>query len=611
MLHSSNQQLTLAPKETRNVEVTWTVPDTLALVGMRVKAATERWGDGEQMVIPVLEAASPVIEAQPFFIDPGEEMTVTVPSYSENAHITLETCENPLWYAVMALPTIYSDNDKVATCVAHSLYAQSMAHDLAESHPEIANAIRSWKGDSTVVSMLQQNPNLKIGDLMASPFVGVAQRETLRMRQLSNLLDTTKMDSEHERLITALGKLQQSDGGWTWFSHPGCESSLYTSMGVLELIGEQMLITTDTSDDELNKMAEKGVLYCDNMISNMFSKGEKIDYLDYAYVRSMFPNVEMSKKNKAIHDRSVKEVVAKWKDRSLIDRAYAAIVLYRNDKKDEARKIAQSLREFAVTDNQGMHWENLQEGYAAYYDKVTLTATMLESLALVDPRQDEIAQIHKWMLLMKQSNDWGSSSLAAHAIYALLTTDPGNNWLTDSLGYSVREVTPNETIKFEKKTHPQWGAIYSAYSAPMAEIQAFKTDDLSVTKNFMRYNKDGQLEPFTTLNVGDKVQVRTVIKTNKDMDYVTVTDERAACFEPVDQLSGYRHADWAWYYHETKDSQTNLFFDDLQKGTHVISYDVRVTAPGTFTSGIATIQCQYAPQLTAHSAGKQLKIDNK
>ena len=607
VLHSSSQQLTLAPKETRNGEVTWTVPDTLALVGMRVKAATERLGDGEQMVIPVLEAASPVIEAQPFFIDPGAEMTVTVPSYSENAHITLETCENPLWYAVMALPTIYSDNDKVATCVAHSLYAQSVAQDLAESHPEIANAIRSWKGDSTIVSMLQQNPNLKIGDLMASPFVGAAQRETLRMRQLSNLLDTTKMDSEHERLVTALGKLQQSDGGWTWFSYPGCESSLYTSMGVLELIGEQMLITTDISDNELNKMAERGVLYCDNMISNMFSKGEKIDYLGYAYVRSMFPNVEMSKKNKALHDRSVKEVMAKWKDRSLIDRAYAAIVLYRNDKKDEARKIAQSLREFAVTDNQGMHWENLQEGYAAYYDKVTLTATVLEALSLVDPRQDEIAQIHKWILLMKQSNDWGSSSLAAHAIYALLTTDPGDNWLTDSLGYSVREVAPNETIKFDRKSHPQWGAIYSAYSAPMAEIRAFKTDDLSVTKNFMRYGKDGELEPFATLSVGDKVQVRVTLDARKDLDYVTVADERAACFEPVDKVSGYKWGE-TFYYNEVKDNKTNMFITSLRKGVRTVTYDVMVTNIGTYASGIASAQCQYAPQVTAHTAATVIEV---
>ncbi|MBP5687253.1 MAG: carboxypeptidase-like regulatory domain-containing protein [Muribaculaceae bacterium] len=608
VLHTSNQLLTLSPKETRNVEVTWTVPDTLALVGMRVKAATERWGDGEQIVIPVLEAASPVIETQSFYIDPGKEMTMTVPSHHDKAHITLETCENPLWYAVMALPTVYSENDKVASCVAHSLYAQSVARELAHSSPEIANAIRSWHADTTVVSMLEQNPNLKIGDLMASPFVGAAQRETLRMRQLSNLLDSTKMDDEHKRLVKALGKLQQSDGGWTWFSYPGCESSLYTTMGVLELVGEQLMITEGDIDDDLDEMVERGVLYCDSVVSNKFSKGDKIDYLSYAYVRSMFPEVEMSKKNKAIHDRSIKEVVAKWKDRSLIDRAYAAIVLYRSGKKDDARKIVQSLREFAVSDQQGMHWDNLQEGNAAFYDKVTLTATVLEALALVDPREDEISQVHKWMLLMKQSNDWGSSSLAAHAIYALLTTDGGNTWLTDSLGYSVREITSGETISFAKKTHPQWGAIYSAYNAQMADVKAFHTDDLSVTKNFMRYDKDGKLEPFTTLNVGDKIQVRITLDARKDLDYITVTDERAACFEPVDKISGYKWGEGVFYYNEVKDSKTNLFVTSLRKGVHTITYDVMVTNIGTFASGIASAQCQYSPQVTAHTAATVIEV---
>jgi len=120
---------------------------------------------------------------------------------------------------------------------------------------------------------------------------------------------------------------------------------------------------------------------------------------------------------------------------------------------------------------------------------------------------------------------------------------------------------------------------------------------------------DGTLHRTDAFKVGDKVQVRTVIKVIKDMDYVTVTDERAACFEPVDQLSGCRYADGDWYYHETKDSQTNLFFNSLPRGTHVIAYDVWVTAPGQFTSGIATLQCQYAPQLSAHSAGATINVD--
>lgn len=613
VLHSSSEQLTLSPQETRNVEITWTVPDTLAIVGMRVRAATERWGDGEQIVLPVLEAASPILEAQSFLVNKGEEMSLTVPNYPNNAHVTLETCDNPMWYIIMALPTIYSDNDKVATCLAHSLYAQSVARKLVGQEEVISDAIRSWEGDTTVVSMLQKNPNLKIGDLMASPFVGAAHRETLRMRQLSNLLDSAKMESEHERLITALGKLQQGDGGWAWFNYPGCESSLYTTMEVLQLIGEINEITDRlckyNSDTELYKMADRGVHYCDSVIAKNFTEGKSVDYLSYAYIRGLFPEVTMSKQNKAIHDRSIKAIESKWRDYPLIDRAYAAIVLFRNGNEEEARKIVQSLREFAVTDNMGMHWDNLQEGRASYYDKVTLTATVLEALAMLNSqKRDEIDKIEQWMLLMKQSNDWGSSSLAAHAVYAILFANLGYTWHNGPLGYSLREIAPNETISFAKEEYPIWGAIYAAYNAPMAEIQPFKTDDLSLTKNFMRYGKDGKLEPFTTLNVGDKVQVRITLEVRKDMDYITVSDERASCFEPVDKVSGYKWDEGVFYYNEVKDSKTNLFVASLRKGVHTVTYDVMVTNVGTFAAGIASAQCQYAPQITAHTGATIIEV---
>ena len=99
-----------------------------------------------------------------------------------------------------------------------------------------------------------------------------------------------------------------------------------------------------------------------------------------------------------------------------------------------------------------------------------------------------------------------------------------------------------------------------------------------------------------------------MIKNNKDLDFVTVTDQRAACFEPKDQLSGSRYMDGTYFFQETKDAQTNLFFTSLDKGTHIISYDVYVTAEGHFSAGIATAQCQYAPQLSAHSSGTQITV---
>ena len=56
-------------------------------------------------------------------------------------------------------------------------------------------------------------------------------------------------------------------------------------------------------------------------------------------------------------------------------------------------------------------------------------------------------------------------------------------------------------------------------------------------------------------------------------------------------------------------NRIELSFTSLDKGTHVISYDVYVTAPGKYSVGIATAQCQYAPQVTAHSAGSMATVE--
>jgi uncharacterized protein YfaS (alpha-2-macroglobulin family) len=231
------------------------------------------------------------------------------------------------------------------------------------------------------------------------------------------------------------------------------------------------------------------------------------------------------------------------------------------------------------------------------------------------------------MLLMKQSNDWGSYSLAADAVYSILST--GSQWLDRGSTPSI--TVAGEPINLDKMAQwlgyfrttlpasatgnvvidrtgkgPAWGAVYSQFKAPMTEIKEKAIEEVSISKEYYVYAQDGSLHQATSFQVGDKVKVRVIIKTNKDMDFVTITDERASCFEPVDQLSGYRSEDRTWFYQETKDTQTNVFFNSLSKGTHIIGYDVWVTNPGEFTSGIATIQCQYAPQLSAHSAGKTI-----
>ena len=630
----------IAANGTNTLKIDWEVPDTIPFIGFRVKAATGNFGDGEQVMIPVLQAISPVIETKPFYIDAATpSFTTQLPQFAKDARVTLEYCDNPVWYCVQALPTIFSDNYKVATTLAHSLFAVTLAQGISKLQPNIKEAVDYWKAneeDSTLVSMLARNSDLKIGTLLASPWINEADRQTLRMSRLNELFDEDLMTAEHKRIVEGLQRLQMYDGGFTWYLYPNCESSLYTTETVLELIGELRHLGYLKDDADINAMVKRAIVYFDKEYLQVYkehlkyNKNNHSGFSDYVYVRTLYPEIPVTGENEKMLKNCLKAMTKDWKGTSLGNKAFYAITLNRNNYQKVAKDIVESIRQYALNKPEmGMYWDNVQAGWR-YLDKVAVTSTILQALNEVDPRTQEIDQVRKWMLLMKQTNDWGSSSLAADAVYSLLAT--GSKWLERNdaptitidgkplefdkidtyLGYCRKEIpaTSLATLNIERHgASPAWGAIYSQFKAEMSTIDEVSIYDLSIHKEFYAYNTDGTLRRVENFKVGDKIQVRTVIKNAKDLDFVTVKDERGSCFEPVDKLSGYRYADQSYYYLEIKDSETNIFFSSLDKGTHVISYDVFVTAPGQYNVGIATAQCQYAPQITAHSAGSVATVE--
>ena len=637
--------LELDPMGSQAVKIDWTVPDTISFVGFRIKAANGRYGDGEQVMVPVLTTISPVIETQPFYIEATQSHYETeLPEFPADARVTLEYCDNPVWYCVLALPTIFSDTYSTATQASHSLYALQIAQVVAKSQPQIKEAINYWKQhdeDSTLVSMLQKNQDLKIGTLLASPWVREADRQTLRMSKLHELFDDAIAQKEYEKILAALQSLQMSDGGFTWFRHPDCKSSYWTTGTVLELIGEVKRLGGMPEDNRMASMVDRALKYFDSESVRLYEEYKKsrgvpeASFTSYAYTRSLYPEVKLPKASDNLVKKVLKYMDKRWsKGLTIRDKAWYALTLNRYGYKKTAQNIVESIRQFAIVKpTTGMYWDNLQTGYGWWeLDKVAYTTTILRAMSEVDPRVEEIDQIRKWMLLMKQSNDWGSYSLAAGAVNSILSS--GSQWLernalpsitvagqpvnldkmAEWLGYfrTTLPATTTGTVVIDRTGNgPAWGAVYSQFKSPMTQIQEKAIDEVSISKEYYVYAQDGTLHQANSFKVGDKVKVRVIIKNNKDMDFVTITDERASCFEPVDKLSGYRSEDRTWFYLETKDTQTNVFFNSLNKGTHIIGYDVWVTNPGEFTSGIATIQCQYAPQLSAHSAGKTIRTEAK
>ena len=147
-----------------------------------------------------------------------------------------------------------------------------------------------------------------------------------------------------------------------------------------------------------------------------------------------------------------------------------------------------------------------------------------------------------------------------------------------------------------------WGAVYAQFMQHTKDI-ASSSSGIIVTREILSA-KDGKTNN-GTYHVGDKVKVRITIVADRDYDFVQLIDKRAACMEPVNQLSGYH---WG-YYCSPKDCTTNYYFDLLSKGRHVIETEYFIDRSGIYETGTATVQCAYAPEFTGQDKSQTIHVE--
>ena len=595
ILADTTLNISIAPNSMKAVGIPCEVNDNLSFIGFRIKAVSGESADGEQQMIPVLPAVIPVVETIPFYLNPTDGDTIiNIDQFPKDAHISMEYCNNPVWYCLSALPTIYDAESKTASGLIHNLYAVTLAKGVSERNAMIAEALKKIQ----------------------------AENESLSFDE-----DTAK------KIVKALCDLQNKDGGISWFDWEHRESSEYVTYEVLELLGELRYLGFEIKDSDILKLEKDALAYYEKQqlehLEDLkkYAKESKTDvnynYFDsYLYLRTLYPTEQysISKSSKKLLKNTLESVEKNWREFSLPTRGFVALSLYRNDKVKTARLIMESMRQFAMKDaRRGMFWDNLQTFGFRWYQRTALTALMLEAFNEVDPRAEEIDQIRKWMLLEKQTTDWGSSSMAAEATFALIST--GSEWLVSSdCEYYKKDIdstllTSDNSIKISHNPGaPAWGAVYAKFPSVIKDTKAFKLDEIEITKELHKHD-GGKIVDLSDIHVGDKLQVMLTINTDRDMQYVTIKDNRAACFEPVDKTSGYQFSDSniknrqsIGYYNDIKDTENRIMIYFLPKGSHVITYDVYVTNSGEFCTGLAEVTCEYAPQFTAHAAGDIISV---
>ena len=387
---------------------------------------------------------------------------------------------------------------------------------------------------------------------------------------------------------------------------------------------------------ELKKMILNSIGYLDKEVASQYRKyPSAADFTTYIYMRDYFKGFTATGGASQAISATVQRILKRWKAGSPFDKAIDARILANHGYRNVAKTVIASLREFAQsTPEKGMWWASLDNMTLWSMGKVGATALILEAFAAVEPGCKDIDMIRQWLILQKEAKDWGTSVTTSAVIAAILSTS--KSWIAPAQGSKVyvgaTEVVPESVerltgyfriplaaestasgeLKVVKDGNtPSWGALYYQYTDSMANVKSASCDAVSIEKTIYKVDQTSTgvktVAP-ESLNVGDKVKVQLTIKVDRDMDYVAVIDDRPACYEPVEQLPEPIVAEGIYFYRENRDSSTRFFITHLPKGTYLLTYDMWVNNAGSFTSGIATIQSQYAPQMSAHSSGNVVLV---
>lgn len=608
----SDQNIDMEPipaGQSRSVRWKVAMKKDLNILKFRFSAITDGFSDAEQHEMPVLSteiyltqtyaltAKAHTVKEYDFDIDHEGE---------RNHKITLHLNENPLWTAIHAMPYVAEGDEKYSITAFYRYFVNSMAKHIMDSHPEIAEKLENtYKNDT--LSELQKYEDLKAIILQETPWVVEAQHEAAQRAAIVKLFDTEAVDDNIASALNLLGQKQTPNGGWSWID--GCPESVLITQYILTGLGQ--LGSTDSMTEDAFQFIENKVI---KDYDKLDTKKKRNSYhCSWTTMRSLYAMSYFDYNTSRRYDNAkrffVKKLKKDWKHFSFEERAHIALILNRNGEKKAAKKIVQSLREFAIKNELGMYWRDC--GLMA-------EVRILEAFDEIDPRMDEIDAMRLWILTQKRANMWESERASVEAILALVNT--GSDWTEDgdvTLTVNGKTINSSDTTLYEfpiqmrfiaslpisienNSDHVAWGGLYRQYFVPIDKVQQHK-DEVSVIRKLVFDNENP--------NVGDKVKIEITIENSQDMEFVYLKDLRGACFEPREQISQYHWDDGLWYYQSTSDVAMEFFFEYLPKGKHTVSYEVYVTKEGSFSAGYSLIQCQYAPEFGAYSNGSRISVN--
>lgn len=563
----------------------------------KVVAAGNGYSDGEQHYLPVLSNRELVVNTLPITLHQKGEQSFDLSKLflnkegkqakgAEEAKVTIEYTNNPSWLMVKALPAISNPDEEDAISLMSAIYANTITNHV-QKHLSLENLTQ----------------------------------ESIRL----------------QNQVEKLKKLQNPDGSFSWWK--GMKGSRYMTTSVAEMMVRLNAIAgvqkstarmLTSAIDYLSWQTAQEV----REMKKQEEKKQKVNpseqALHYLYILSM--DGRKMKQNLEQDKAYLLDKMSKMTgDFSIYGKARAAVVLARNSQqnaayREKAGEYLQSVNEYAVYRKEmGRYYDTRKALYSWRNYKIPTQVSVIEAMQMLKPNDKQtIEELQRWLLMSKRTQVWDTPVNTVDAVYAFMKGNE-SNWNrkaenavlkldgkllpmpqdSTTLGY-VKTERPGKASKLsidKKSDYTSWGAVYAEFKQPISEIGSMESG-IKVRRVIVPAESDSK----GNAQVGEKVKVTLLITADRDYDFVQITDKRAACLEPVNQLSGYQ---WGiGCYVSPRDHATNFYFDRLSKGKHIVEMEYYVDRKGDYQSGTCTAECTYSPEFGGRTEAYELRVNN-
>lgn len=648
---NSAQSFDVAASESKSFSWRLSVPDGIGFLTYKAVGSTGRISDGEEGYLPVLSRrvlmteslALPIRGKQTKQFDfeklgaSGESDTL------QHQSLTVQMVSNPSWYAVMALPYLMKFPHECSEQVFNRLYSNALARHIVTSDPKMERIFEQWRATPAPDSPLEKNENLKSVMLEETPWYRQAQDESQSRRDVGVLFDQNRLDAEMQRALDKLAESQLDDGQWPWF--PGGRGNEFITLYITTGLGRLRHLGVNLDTEAASKSLQRLDAWATEMHDRIKPETREKNHLTttvalYLYGRSFFlDDHPVADQHRVAIDYWLGQAKTNWlKLACRQSEAHLAVALKRFGDLKSAQAIMASIKERSVSNEEmGMFWRDLEDLWWWYRAPIESQAMMIEAFDEVMNDTDSVEACKVWLLKQKQTQDWKTTKATADAIYAMLLrgtdmlasnelvqvsvggkaiepkdVEAGTGFIEERFGRG--EITPTQSkITLTKVDEGiAWGSIHWQYLEDISKVTPHEGTPLKLSKElYIKKNtsKGPTLEKVVEpVAVGNELVVRVVLRVDRDMEYIHLKDQRGSGTEPVNVLSQYKYQDGLGYYESTRDTASHFFIDYLPKGTYVFEYSTRVQLRGEYQTGIATIQCMYAPEFNSHSESLPLVV---